>query len=239
MAFADQEVDGETAAAIARAVSDNPELARKLAAFRATRRLVREAFDDVLAEPAPQRLVRAALEGSQKPGNVAALLLRRPLPRVALPIAASVLLAVGIAGYLLGNWASTPRLSSSAVVAYRDATTIQALAGLPSGEQRVVHEGRSDAARLRVTGSYRIEGGYCRSFTLSGASEAVRGLGCKRDGDWRVEAIVADAQATSDGQYRPASGAADVIESVLDSFNASEPLTGEQEKRLIADGWKQ
>jgi len=234
MAFADQEIDRETAAAIERAVRDDPALAEKLAAFRETRRLTREAFGDVLAEPVPEWLVRSVLEGAPSSGRVLAFPVQRWLRQVALPLAASMLIVAGTAGYFLGQLGGR-HVSAPGAIAYGE-PAMEALAALPSGGERSVRAG-GVGATVRVTGSYTVDDGYCRTFTVTSGTQSARGLGCKRGPDWSIEAVIADAPA-GDGPYRPASGGDEMLEGMLDSLGAGEPLATEQEQALIANGWK-
>ncbi|MCC6947315.1 MAG: hypothetical protein IT539_06040 [Bradyrhizobiaceae bacterium] len=235
MAFADQEIDRETAEAIERAVRDNPELAETVAAFRTTRRLAREAFGDVLAEPMPERLIRSVLESTPEGARVLPFPPRR-LRGAALPLAASIMIVAGLAGYFLGQRAGGVHPSAPGAIAFGDPAAIEALASLPSGGERVVRASGAEAT-LRVTGSYGVDGGFCRTFTVATAAQSARGLGCKRGPGWSIEAIIADAPAGGD-QYRPASGGDEILEGMLDSLGASEPLAAEQERALIESGWK-
>lgn len=230
MAFVDGELDAETAADIRRALQADAALAQRAAAFRAARDMAREAYADLMAEPAPPSLVAGVLERRPAPGearpaevqsNVVAFP-RRRLMQAALPLAASLALVFGLAGYFIGQ-RSLPEpagLFGSGVVA-------QALGETPSGQTRAVHVGGREA-RLATLAAYRVEDGLCRSFTMTGgeAGSGIRGVGCRRGGAWHVDLAVAHR----DDAYAPASaGALGSLDAYLDALDAEGPLDAEDE----------
>ncbi|HEY3911792.1 MAG TPA: hypothetical protein VGM07_18175 [Stellaceae bacterium] len=124
-------LDGELEAAERREIDawldSDPAARQQLAALAESAELVRRAFDEVLHEPVPQRLIAAA-RGEPAPGGVSAAAtgpqpvpsgrrppVRRPVPRrrwLGLPIAAS------LAGLLIGGGASyfgVARLASGGI----------------------------------------------------------------------------------------------------------------------------
>jgi len=219
MAFVDGETDAATAAAIERALAADPGLAARAERFRASRALMREAFGDVRREPVPPVLVEAATGGGE---NILAFPSRRTM-RFALPLAASVALVFGIAGYLAGqagNSAGDP-LGRGAIA--------QALAGTKSGESRAVALPGGEA-QFRTLATYRVEGGLCRTFELAGATVALSGVGCDRGAGWNLDVAVTQA-AGGDGLYAPASEAAlGSIDAYLDALEASAALTAAEEE---------
>ena len=60
MAYVDGELDAQTRNEVERAMESDPEVARRVARQRALRNKLRAAFNDVLNEPVPDRLVSAA-----------------------------------------------------------------------------------------------------------------------------------------------------------------------------------
>lgn len=222
MAFVDGETDEPTAAMIARALAADAGLAARAEKFRAGRRLLREAFGDARREPVPEALVEAVAHADRR-GEVVAFPPRRML-RLALPLAASLAVGFGLAGYLLGQAGTdaTDPLGRAAIA--------EALAGTKAGESRPVTISGGEA-RLRTLATYRIEGGLCRSFDLSGAHIALSGIGCDRGAGWNLDLTVAGAGG--DGLYAPASEAAlSSIDAYLDTLEASPPLTAEEEDAL-------
>ena len=117
MAYADNELDAQTRAAVEAAMAKDPEIARRIAQHKALRGKVRLAFDNVIEEPTPQRLINAArgVPAVRREGNVIPLRRKAPPPR-AWPqwasIAASLVVGVIIGQAVLrgsGNSAVTSR----------------------------------------------------------------------------------------------------------------------------------
>lgn len=219
MAFVDGETDEATAAMIGQALAADAGLAARAERFRASRALMREAFGGAQREPVPETLLKAAL-GAGRKGTVVTLPPRGTL-RFALPLAASLALVFGVAGYLAGQagTGATDALGRDAIA--------RALGGTKSGETRTVTVSGEEAL-LRTLATYRIEGGLCRSFELSGAGLALSGVGCDRGGGWALDLAV--ARADGDGLYAPASDAAlHSIDAYLDALEASAPLTQDEE----------
>jgi hypothetical protein len=62
MAFVDGELEPQAAEEVARAIAAEPGLAQRADAFRTSRRLARDAFAPVMAEPVPERLVDTIMQ---------------------------------------------------------------------------------------------------------------------------------------------------------------------------------
>ncbi len=221
MAFADGELDAATAAAVAKAVAASPELARRVEAFRETRRVAKAALGSVGAR-VPDPLADMILRGNA--GR------KRYAPRFAprqFALAASIALVAGIGGVLIGSAlrpaAPTPQLlAADAVVtdALNNALTGQAIA--------------RDGVEARATGTYRTTAGVCRSFSVDRPGSGVIGLACRHDGVWRIEL----AATTDAGVFSPASGGAtESIDALLDTLGAEGPMSLEEEQRLQAAAW--
>lgn len=224
MVFVDGETDEATAALIERALAADAALAARAATLRASRALMREAFGDARREPVPEALVDAALGGGRQ-GTVLSFPRRRDTVRFALPLAACLALVFGVAGYLAGQ-AGMPGSGDP----LGRAAIAEALGETRSGQSRSVAIAGRDA-RLETLATYRVEGGLCRSFDLSGAELALSGVGCDRGAGWTVDLTV--ARAGGDGLYAPASEAALYsIDAYLDAVEASEPLSAEDEAAL-------
>lgn len=223
MAFVDGETDEATAAMIARALAADAGLAARAERFRASRALMREAFGDARREPVPEALVEAVLRASRK-DSVVAFPARRTL-RFALPLAASLAFVFGLSGYLAGYL--TGQAGSGTADPLGRVAIAQALATTKSGESRPVAVS-GEEARLHTLATYRIEGGLCRRFDLSGADIALSGVGCDRGAGWNLDLTV--ARPGGDGLYAPASEAGlHSIDAYLDALEAFAPLSGEEE----------
>lgn len=211
MAYVDGELPPEDAALVARAGAE-PEIARRIEAFRHSRTTTRDAFAAWLAEPPPAELIAAVSPA------------RRPAWRTALPLAACLVLAIGLGSYWLGRQTAPETLAATA----SSPEVAAALGAQPSGTSIVVH-----GTRLTLTGTYPVADGLCRSFALAGESEALRGVGCNHGQGWRTELLVAETAAA--GGTTPASGpAAELVEGYLDGAGAGAVLDPAEEARRLA-----
>jgi anti-sigma factor RsiW len=93
-ALADGQLAPERAAAVEAALARDPELAARVAEFRAQSALLRDALDPVLAEPIPERLLAAAAPAVSGEAGVAR---RWVMPAFA--AAATLVLGVGLGWY--------------------------------------------------------------------------------------------------------------------------------------------
>lgn len=256
MAYVDGELGADEAAMIERAIAGDAGLRRRAADFRDTRLLARGAFAEERAAPVPAALaaaVRVAAErakaGAVAPSvppaaasaptaplpaaaaaasNVVAFPVRRRTVYAALPIAACLMLAAGLAGFLLGETRVPEGDVATAGLLGADPSVIEALARLVGGETRMLADGR----RLQAVASFPVEGGVCRVFTLQPAGPgAVEGVACDRGSGLAVE--VAVVASGTDGAYTPASDiATGVVDAFLDAADAGDALTAEEERAL-------
>lgn len=217
MAYVDGELDGPAADDVRRATESDTELARRAESFRASRSIAREALAGIRAEPVPERLIQTVL-GSANTNIVPA---RRYW---ALPLAASVAIMAGLAGYWLALQ-STPGSGDL----FGNRQVAEALGNTPSGRERAVQTA-GGTAHLKTVATYQVEGGLCRTFELAGGSQTVRGVGCSQNAEWRVSVAVAMGDS---GSFAPASsGAPAAVEAFLDALDARGPLSAEEEAAL-------
>jgi anti-sigma factor RsiW len=222
MAYADDQLDARTRAAVETAMSSDPEIARRIAQHRALRHRVESAFNRVLGEPVPPRLLRAVHGKSiaQPAGNVVPLQ-RRRVQRWAWPqwtaIAASLIVGV-IAGRL-----TLLRAGNAGPTVMRDGRMLAsgALADALSGQ---LAADQPSAAPVRIGVSFRSKAGrYCRTFTLR--EPASGGLACRAPDGWEVDVLLARGQSENagSGAYRQA---ASVMSPAL-AAAVSERIVGE------------
>jgi len=230
MAYVDGELDRTAAEDVRRAAESDATLARRANAFRATRGMAKNAYASIKSEPVPEKLIAAVLGG----GNSNVVPLRRTwtrtwtrtlATRAALPLAASIALLAGLGGYwiALQSPPGGDDLFGGRAIA-------QALGQTPSGVERTLRTAGGEA-RLRTLATYRVEGGVCRTFEVaSGSHDVVRGVGCARGSDWRVD--VAVAAGGSDSFPPASSGAPAAVDAYLDALDAEGPLSAEEEEAL-------
>lgn len=182
----------------------------------------------ISATPNPAPPSSAPGPAPETGGRVIAFPQRRRAALLALPIAASLMIAAGLAGFLIGD-ARTPVTDVAAVAPLGgDSAVVAALAGLVSGEERTLPDGR----RLAAVASFPVDGGVCRVFTMRGpAAGAVEAVACDRGTGLAVEVAVT---ATDDGgAYTPASDVATgVVDAFLDAAGAGASLTVDEERAL-------
>lgn len=248
MAFADGELEGDEAARIERAIEASPELAARVEMFLATRLKAQAAFRSVLAEPVPERLLKAATGFQARPPASGTREGAQVLPfdqstsRAAparrwsgMAIAASLvgIMAAGALGFIVGREGEAPG---------------NAMAGLFANEKSIaafLGEARDGARRdvakqlnVAVNATYRMGNqALCRTFDVAHEASATgaQALACYSAGGWKI----AGALPTSpkDGLFRPASGGASV-EALLDAGGAGEALPAAEVEALIGKGWR-
>jgi len=237
MAFADGELDEPVATAVARAMAEDPGVARRVLDFQQSRRLTRSAFSSALAADVPPELYAAVLarieayEGKRNraaeagPRPVAAERSRWRYPSAAIALAASVAaVSLGL-GYFAGRQMDT---DVSGVIAQLEDPDIRAgLSRVGSGQELQV-----SAGRMRVISTYRVaDGSLCREFRLHAASGTAEAVACRRQ-DWTV--TFALAKAAGDAGYVPSSGD-DPMAAYLQGIGAGEPLVDGAEATALAE----
>jgi anti-sigma factor RsiW len=243
MAFADGELDDETAAAVEQAMEIDDDLAGRVALFLDTRLQAKDALRPLVEEPVPEALGRSVQqmidEAKSKPGPaahtsaIAAAGRTRPSPTRRpwiVPLAASLAAVVfGLGGYLIGmGGRDAPQ--GFAVAGLSSPALSEALGRVPSGGNAVL-AGSGD--RLRAVASFRDAGGaLCREFEVdTAAGSSVVSVACRADGTWSVRfAVVAPVR---NGGYAPASSM-EALDAYLASAGAHEPLSPADEAAALA-----
>jgi hypothetical protein len=244
MSISDQQlhayVDGELSDAertlVEQAISQDADIARRVAGQQALRQRLRGAFDAVLQEQVPDRLIaavgpvtdlsaardrakrRAGSVLSSKPGWFA--------------IAASLLVGT-IAGLLASRWNADADLTT-----FRDGKLV-ARGALASALDEQLASAIPPNTSVRVGLSFKAKSGrYCRTFEFA-APEGTAGLACYDQQHWRVLTLVeTPAKAAADPTYRMA--ASDLPPLLLQSVSeniSGEPLDAPAELRARSAGW--
>jgi hypothetical protein len=234
MAYVDDELDAATRAAVAAAAAADPQLAQRIARAQALRARLRAAFEPVLAEPVPPRLLES-LEAA--PARRVVPLRSRPRPARQWSWPQWAALAAGlVVGAVLG-----PQLlgGRGADLMLRDGQ-LQASGALARALDTQLASTQSAAAPVSIGVSFLAkDGDYCRSFTLQ-APQALAGVACRSAAAWRLEVVAraSPAPVTPDG-LRPAASAlpASVLGS-LEALRAGEPLDAAAEAAARARGWR-
>jgi hypothetical protein len=237
MAYADDELDTGTRAAVEAAMAADPEIARRIAQHKALRGRVHSAFNKVLEEPVPARLLQGVRGGpSEHRENNIVPLRPRGVRRWAGPqwtaIAASLIIGV-IAGRLL----LAP--SGTGPIVMRDGEVVASatLAGALS-DQLAAHQPAAGPVSLGV--SFRSKSGeYCRTFTWR-ETAALAGLACRATAGWQVRVLApTQSPAVDSGSYRQAASPMPpaVIAAVGDLISG-EPLDARAEAAARSQHWQ-
>lgn len=255
--YADGEMEPRERSELEALLAGDAGLRKRLEVYTGTRAVLRSAFDQVEALPVPHAWVRlieerlaaqpedrAVSRADAEPWSMR--LLRQVLPdargwRMAMAAGAAMLVA-GLGAVLLppasqDHWADfrTPAA---------DRLFGSVLEQTVSGLGRTVEAGSGRQAQMRVSLSYRSkEGGYCRTFGLTdGSQKRAESLGCRQPaGDWRILALAPATDDTGSGPATtPAAGSAkSKVDEMVDHTIADDPLTLEEEARLIGSSWQE
>ena len=118
----------------------------------------------------------------------------------------------------------------------QDSPLRTALSNTRSGEIVAVADGSVKPLQTFITG----EGTVCREYEAKRAQDGVTGIACWSEDTWRVETLVANAQAVNDtgSSLMPASGFdTAALEAVLEDMGALPGLDADAEQCLIANAW--
>ena len=216
MAYADGELDAETAARVEAALEQDDTLAERLGVFLSTRSALKGAFDP---PPPVSPQLEAAVRAMAYPApQVVSLSARRAANGAAwrpMALAASLALAVGLgAGWFVAQTATdpAPRLALAPGAA-------GALGALASGQSADLANGQ----RLTVVASFAdAQGTFCREIAQDGTGGSMLAVACRAGAAWELRFALA---AGSGGDaYRPAS-APEALDAWLAATGAGAPLT--------------
>jgi anti-sigma factor RsiW len=234
MAYADGELDAATRAQIEAALATDADLAQRIARQRQLRTRLQAAFDPVLEEPLPPRLLESAqrFPGAGRADN-AVPLRRTPASRWSWSqwgaMAASLLLGALVAGLLLAPTGGPLITRDGQMLA--GGTLARALTVQLAGRQ-------PPDAPVQIGVSFRARSGlYCRSFVLRDRM-ALAGLACRAQGAWQVQMLAAVAAPPGTGAYRSAGSAMPpALAQSIDALIAGEPLDAQAEAAARERGW--
>jgi anti-sigma factor RsiW len=233
MAYADGEVDGETAASIEAAMSSDASVRSRIDVFARTRTILAAAAADRLAAPVPTPVTAralAAIEAARQPeyrGNVLPLGKARSARSWGFPemaVAATIALAVGIAA----GFGLAPREPAGLRVASISPEVITALSSVPSGERTEVAGGQFVA----IASFRTADGDLCREFEFDAPDRSTLiSVACRDGAAWDLRLAIVAPSADASG-YAPASSL-DTLDAYLSAMGAGAPLTAEEEATAI------
>jgi hypothetical protein len=263
MALVDGQLAPAEVPALVQELARDATLVAELQDYLATSRSrIGQVFATKAEDPVPHRLVRAVLEAP-----VATAATQPAAAALSLPRRLAAHLAARRAGRL-GGWlgrscrvpawslAAAPTLAAAAAFAVAaavlpagrsDPEPREAKAGLGSlastalgaALERTASGKETTIASVRPMLSFNgKDAGWCRQFEVSGAGrQTSHGLACRGGaGNWRVVALTAQSAA---GKYVPAgAGRRKLIDDLVTSMIAGEPLSPEGEVAVIGSGWQ-
>jgi hypothetical protein len=237
MAYTDDELDAATRAALEQAIASDPELAQRLARQRALRDRLQRAFDPVLEEPVPERLLASVRATPATPHSSRVVRLeRRAALRWSWPQWSAVAASLG-SGVLLG--ALLLRAPGGAPLLIAHDGRLEAGGFLARALSDQLASSQPESAPVEIGVSFRARGGdYCRSFVLRRGS-ALAGLACHDPAAWRVVALAqSEAAPAASGAYRAAASALPpAVAHTLDALIVGEPLDARAEAAAREHGW--
>lgn len=234
MAYADNELDAQTARRLETALETDDALAGRLALFLGTRDVLARAAQARPAQPVPDDLLadvkdRLAQARGEPVDSVVpftrpdATPVRRWIPTA---LAASLALAVGLgAGWGMNRMTGTdtPRISLI------DAPGLAAaLSGMASGADQTI-----PAGKVRLIASFRDDtGAFCREFEFdANDGSTLVSVACHNDAAWQTRLAVMTGTGDAGG-YAPASSL-DTLEAYLMAIGVSEVMSPEQEAAAL------
>jgi hypothetical protein len=233
MAYADGELDGAAREDVQRALALDPALARRVERQAALRERVQAAYRPLLAEPLPERLLRAAQRApaAESPGVVdlagarAARSARRGWTWAHWGgMAASVLLGLVLGRLVPFGADAAPFETLDGRLVARGALA-RALSQQPAGVT-----GGQVALQLTFVDATGV---YCRTFT----SAELAGLACRDGARWTLQ-VLARAEPTAAAGLRQAAAAlpAAVLDAVDQRIDGA-ALDAPAERAAIDRGW--
>lgn len=225
-AWLDGMLDPEEAAAVEARVAADPELTELASRHRALKQRLRAAFNPIVEEPIPERILPRGEEPRAPIGLIAAQHQRSRLfaqPAQWLAIAAS--LAIGL---FFGGWL---RPETSPVL--QDSGKLYAAASLEQSlDRRLASAPGGGEVRVGVT--FRNKSGViCRSFN----EQRLAGVACRDGNQWQLQGLFTTAPPQA-SDYRMAAGMDPRLAEMIGSMIAGEPLNAAQERDARDRGWR-
>ena len=258
MAYVDGELDPRRAAEVEALLAEDAEARATVQMFRDSAALVRGAFDPILREPVPARLLAAVNAPVTSKVSDIRLARRSPLsrffPQTVWARAAAVALLIGAgAGYLTAQWQSGV-LEPSAQVATIDPLLNEALETTASGAVFARQErGGGIERNIMPLLTFRdANQRYCREFEstlkVPDGQQVSYGVACRAQGVWQPQALMArqlisptlrSDPAADHSQYVPAMGGEVAgFDTVIEQLMVGPPLSPEEETALMGRSWR-
>lgn len=233
-AFLDGALDDVEQAAFEAELEANPALAAEVERMLGNDSLLREAFDGPIGDGVDGALL-ARMGLAAPAAEMVDIASRRP--------AASQIANDNTPGWSRWRWplggAVAAAVALMVTVGFGSGGTTfdDALDSTPSGQLAALEDGTN----LTPVLSFRAgDGRYCREFSLGSGEQGGSGIACRDSGGWEVEALDEGATELARSDEIMLADGADVsgLKAVYTRLSAGDPLAGEAENALIANGWK-
>jgi hypothetical protein len=237
MAYVDGELDADARARLDAQLANDPQLAARVRRERDLRARMQAAFDGVLQEPVPQRLLDVVSRAEAGVASVSELAARRVRgPEVARWPRWSALAASVLLGLILG--AALYRSQFSGPLVLRDGQMLAQGALRAALDTQLARDRPASGAQVGYSFLSK-SGDYCRSFTLTG--QDLSGIACRSGGQWQVQATARPAAAAVTGEAgglrMAASPWPEALTATGDALRAGDPLDAEAERQAVQRGW--
>ena len=229
VAYVDRELDGATTASIDAAIARDPDLAARVERQRRLAQAVHAAYEPILQEPMPKRLLDLATGAAP----AAARAPRRWAWFEWGAMAASVVLGVVIGAAFIGE-ARRGSSDFGDIIADRGQLSARGTLARALTDQLASTQKPDAAVRVGLT-FISARGEYCRTFALEHGSAA--GLACGAGGEWRVELVT--RAAPKSGEYRTAAGDLPAaVQQAVDGQIQGHSLDAAAEQAAQQRGWR-
>ncbi|MEO1140431.1 MAG: hypothetical protein AAFW87_13355 [Pseudomonadota bacterium] len=233
MAFADGLADPQDTAAIEAAVANDAALAGRVDMFRQTTVHLSELaaarivdVPEALEAKVREMAMASDAENDTKVVEFAQMRAQSRPSWYQMPLAASLFLAIGVAGtYFVLQPAIGTNTADLQVAGLNHPSVKSALNGLPSGARQPTTDGGEVALIASFTNA---DGEICREFELDHPDrQAIVSVACHDSAGWNVRLAIAAAPVAETG-YAPASSL-ETLDAYLSATQASAPMEAEAE----------
>ena len=228
-AYLDGELSGDDLATVEAALASQPAVGRRLATLKLVNELTREHASSIDAVPLPARILALASSETRDPiPSSAKLLPFRRTARAWLPLAASIVLVIGLGFNALQN-----RMPGSEDAPLHAVHAAQ-LQTLPSGDTF-----QGEAFSLTPQFSFiSHEGQACRIYRVDETTASHTRIACLNGASWHLVDGISTTVASNDGGYLPATSRDEALEATLDTLMEGAPLSRAQEQALLDNDWQ-
>lgn len=243
-AYVDGELSDADRVLVEEAMAQQASVAERVQRQQALRGNLQKAYEEVLEEPIPERLLQAAhlLSCSELRGIIDSASVRAERPRsvwshfsansVRVAIAASLLIGAFL-GLGIEHFSSNGNL-----IEFRNGTML-ASGALATILDDQLANAVPPSAPIRVGLSFEAKtGNYCRTFTAIGVRR-LDGLACNHRQRWRILTLIEGPLRGDAHEYRMADS--NLPPELLQAIGANirgEPLDAQAERRARSSGWR-